>query len=341
MDRPTIFIADDDPDLVRALSIRCRSLGFQVETSHDASAAWRLIEKLCPDLVMLDINMPGGTGLGIAEMMAGHERLAQTPVIILTGQTDSDTVRRCHNLLAYYVLKGEHVWARVEPLIIDLLLREPSQASADQSNQPEPTPASTMTNEISLTIPAYDSTSGSSASSSGSQQQSHLMDAVFAAIGATPTNEQDQTNNGEAESTADSIAAEALATETNEQPWALLIDDDAEFSKGLSLRLAQKGIASERVFAGQEGFRKAFLSKPHLIVLDYEMPDGNGDYVLRRLKENPATRDIPVISLTGRTDKAIERQMLNLGAAVFTTKPYNWEQLWGEIEKFVPATVGV
>ena len=61
--------------------------------------------------------------------------------------------------------------------------------------------------------------------------------------------------------------------------------------------------------------------------LDYELPEGNGDYVLRRLKESPATHDIPVIVLTGRHERSVERRMRRLGASEFLTKPFDWQRL--------------
>ena len=62
------------------------------------------------------------------------------------------------------------------------------------------------------------------------------------------------------------------------------------------------------------------------------MSEGNGDYVLRRLKENVHTRRIPVIVLTGQRGKALERRMANLGASCFFNKPVVWEELWEEIQ---------
>lgn len=60
---------------------------------------------------------------------------------------------------------------------------------------------------------------------------------------------------------------------------------------------------------------------PDLILLDIVMPEMDGFEVCKRLKENPKTRDIPVIFLTGRTDPQDEKQGLELGAVDYITKP--------------------
>jgi DNA-binding response OmpR family regulator len=84
-----------------------------------------------------------------------------------------------------------------------------------------------------------------------------------------------------------------------------------------------------------EGYRFAFTHEAQAIILDQEMPDGNGEYILRRLKESPATEGIPVIVLTGTKDQALARRMYNLGAARFLTKPVDWEDLWAELQPLV------
>ncbi len=116
-----ILIADDDKDLVDLLAMRCRHVGLGVETASDAMTALRKIDQIRPDLVILDVEMPAGNGLLVREMMAANEQLSQIPVIILTGKSDEDTIRRCHHYCAYYVAKCPDVWPRIEPLLNELL----------------------------------------------------------------------------------------------------------------------------------------------------------------------------------------------------------------------------
>ena len=120
-------------------------------------------------------------------------------------------------------------------------------------------------------------------------------------------------------------------------PWMLSIDDDDDHSFSLKLRLEEQQIKLVRAFAGQDGFRSAlsFSSPPRAILLDYEMPDVNGDYVLRRLRETPMTRDLPVVVLTGHKDAALRRRMLQLGADAFLTKPLRWQELWSVLQPYV------
>lgn len=118
---PTILIADDDRQLVGILSIRCRRLGIEVEQAYDALAALKSMWRRTPDLVILDVNMPTGSGLNACEIFSSDPAWATIPVIVLTGRTDPETIIRCHQLCAYYVPKDGDVWSHIEPLLLELL----------------------------------------------------------------------------------------------------------------------------------------------------------------------------------------------------------------------------
>ena len=63
--------------------------------------------------------------------------------------------------------------------------------------------------------------------------------------------------------------------------------------------------------------------KPDLILLDVTMPGMDGYEVCRRLKDNPATRDIPIIFLTGKIDEADEEKGFDVGAVDYVHKPFS------------------
>jgi DNA-binding response OmpR family regulator len=121
----TILIADDDPDLVNALTQRCEHMGFQVLAAEDAMTALSTADFATPDVICLDIEMPNGNGLAACEMIADDERFASTPIIILTGKKDQKTIRRCHELSAYYLPKQGDVWSQLKPLLQELTETDP------------------------------------------------------------------------------------------------------------------------------------------------------------------------------------------------------------------------
>jgi DNA-binding response OmpR family regulator len=119
-------------------------------------------------------------------------------------------------------------------------------------------------------------------------------------------------------------------------PKVLLIDDDPDVSKALGLRLRACGVQAFRAFTGMQGYWAALSQNPAVIISDLGMPDGEGNYLLVRLKTNPLTARIPVIILTGTVDGALERHMLSLGAVAYFTKPADFDALVSELQKHIP-----
>lgn len=322
----TILIADDDEDVVDLLSRRCITLGLEVDTASNAMTALGKAEEHLPDVVILDIDMPYGNGLSVCEMMAAHDELCCIPVIILTGSKNEEIVRRCHELCAYYVLKSPDLWLRVEPVLQEILSASgqtiasmpscPLSGHRDSAANPNLTTAeeSLESEENSLTTEPVPTSQNRDDETMELSEPTNLMDTVFAILAA-----EEGDNLWEPDSSGD--------TERSDQPWVLSIEDDDDIALALKLRLQKIGIQVIRAEGGIGGYRKAFTEAPHAIILDYELPDGNGDYVLRRLKESPATCSIPVIVLTGRKESSIERQMRGLGASEFLTKPFDWNRL--------------
>ena len=106
----------------------------------------------------------------------------------------------------------------------------------------------------------------------------------------------------------------------NPQPVILVIDDVIENVAVLGAALSQ---VADVQFAtsGQEGLEWARRTAPDLILLDVMMPDMDGFEVCERLQQDEATRVIPVIFVTARTDAASESRGLALGAVDFIHKP--------------------
>ena len=110
-------------------------------------------------------------------------------------------------------------------------------------------------------------------------------------------------------------------TTTQEKPLILLVDDmpanlhvlAAALRDDHRIKTATSGAAALELASGDD--------LPQLILLDVVMPDMSGLEVLRRLRENPETRDIPVIFVTADTSEQSQLEGLDLGADDYITKP--------------------
>ena len=74
---------------------------------------------------------------------------------------------------------------------------------------------------------------------------------------------------------------------------------------------------------GSTGLELAFQHLPHLILLDLHLPGMDGEEVLRRLRENPATRHIPVIILSADATPGQVKRLKQMGASAYLTKPFD------------------
>lgn len=92
----TILVADDDRVLVQVLSTRLKKLGYRVVVAFDAMQAIMLALRTPPNAVLLDISMPGGTGLQVLRQLKNSVKTSHIPIIVLTGSLEpgmADTVK--------------------------------------------------------------------------------------------------------------------------------------------------------------------------------------------------------------------------------------------------------
>jgi DNA-binding response OmpR family regulator len=88
----TILIIDDDKDWVQMISKRLQCNGYQVEAAFDALQAVSQAIGLKPDLILLDILMPAGNGVGVFKNLKVNVNTFNIPVIALTAMSDKQTV---------------------------------------------------------------------------------------------------------------------------------------------------------------------------------------------------------------------------------------------------------
>jgi CheY-like chemotaxis protein len=115
----------------------------------------------------------------------------------------------------------------------------------------------------------------------------------------------------------------------------LFVEDEPDQVMMISLRLAKNGYEVISSTDGEEGLKKAVAEQPDLILLDVIMPGIDGLEVCRRLKKDPATRHIPVISTTAAGVDDIEHQCFAAGADDCVRKPYDSSELLAKIQRFL------
>ena len=115
----------------------------------------------------------------------------------------------------------------------------------------------------------------------------------------------------------------------------LIVEDNELNSDMLSRRLQRAGFEVSVAIDGNTGLQLAATLLPALIVLDIRLPDIDGREVVKQLRQNDSTRQIPVIALTASVAEADRERALISGCDDFDTKPIDWPRLLGKIQQLI------
>jgi DNA-binding response OmpR family regulator len=83
--KSVVLIADDDPEILTMLGIRLAKKGYQILEAADGNQTLELARKHHPDLVLLDVMMPGKNGWEVAKELRGDQQLANVGIVMLTA----------------------------------------------------------------------------------------------------------------------------------------------------------------------------------------------------------------------------------------------------------------
>jgi len=127
------------------------------------------------------------------------------------------------------------------------------------------------------------------------------------------------------------------------QPWGagaatgtiLIVDDEVVIAEAVAAVLQDEGYRVATASNGREGLNLAAELRPDLVLVDMMMPVMDGEEMCRRLRENPATRDIPVVVMS-----AVHRSLRDLpfDHAAFLPKPFDLDTLLDTIADALKGT---
>jgi two-component system sensor histidine kinase/response regulator len=118
---------------------------------------------------------------------------------------------------------------------------------------------------------------------------------------------------------------------TRSREVVLIVDDQPENIKVVGTVLSLFDYDIVAATSGEQAFKRLEARLPDLILLDMMMPEMDGLAVCRKLKENPAWSDIPVIFLSAADDKNLIVQALECGGVDYVTKPFNRAELLSRV----------
>ena len=132
----------------------------------------------------------------------------------------------------------------------------------------------------------------------------------------------------------------SAAIETGTRPTILVVEDEAPLLTLLRYNLERQGFRVEEAADGQEALLRVSEGRPDLVLLDWMLPSLSGLEVCRQLRRRPATRDLPIIMVTARTEDQDAVRALDTGADDYIAKPFTVEALLAEVPQ-APAFASV
>jgi two-component system phosphate regulon response regulator PhoB len=125
------------------------------------------------------------------------------------------------------------------------------------------------------------------------------------------------------------------------KPLVLIVEDEAAIVTMLRYNLEKQGFRVDEASDGQEALTRIAEAQPDLVLLDWMLPSMSGIEVCRQIRRRPATRDLPVIMVTARTEDQDAVRGLNTGADDYITKPFNMDALLARVRALLRRSNGV
>jgi CheY-like chemotaxis protein len=116
-------------------------------------------------------------------------------------------------------------------------------------------------------------------------------------------------------------------------PKVLIIEDDKDIVNIMSMNLEANGFEVAGCLKSVEGLQDCLIELPDAIIVDLLMPNMNGFEVLRELKANPVTKDIPVIVCSVIKQDPARDMAKRLGAAAYVGKPFDARELMSTVRE--------
>ena len=277
-----LLLVDDEADYVRTMAERMemRDVGSRVALSGEE--ALRMVDEDTPDVMILDLRMPGIDGMQVLERVRRTHPHVQ--VIILTGHGSDREEREARRLGAFEYLQKPADTARLLSTVRSawrksLQFLKESKEGFDRSMMAAALAEEGLTEDATSQL--------------------------------TPPPREAPAEAAEATSAEVESAAPALKV--------LYVDDEEDFVRTMAERMEMRDLGGEVALSGDAALRALEADVPDVMVLDLRMPGLDGLEVLRRVKATYP--QVAVIVMTGRGTEDDEERARALGAFAYLTKP--------------------
>lgn len=298
--------------LLAGLSERSAALGITLSSeSNPERGYWECLSEM-PDLVMVGTAAADSSALDVLQRLSSSPLCGKIPLLAIVGPEDLDLASSGPKLILKAFGNLADVERALRQLFDTVSVRAAPQAVTRQSPRSVTQPAA----ELEVIAPAEEEELASEA---------ETVEEDSAETAAEPPAGKD----------IEPASIDDGQRPARQRPLVLVIDDDPDISSAIALRLSAYGIDVLPAFAGMPGYWTAVDLRPNVILCDMQMPDGEGNYIIGRLKSHPLTQNIPVIVITGQDNPGMKRMMLSLGVAAYFGKPVPMKELLTELRRHI------
>ena len=117
----------------------------------------------------------------------------------------------------------------------------------------------------------------------------------------------------------------------------LTVDDSASIRQMVAMTLKGAGLDVVEAVDGADGYAKAIAHTINAVITDLNMPQMNGIEFIRKYRQHPSSKGVPIILLTTESDDELKRQAKEAGATGWMVKPFKQDQLLAVIKKVTGA----
>lgn len=298
-----ILLIEDEPDQSKIIKLRLESRGYQVITAYKAEEGMKLALEEKPDLILMDMILPGMHGLEATIELKRMPETKEIPIIALTAMSMPDFQHACYQDGVCAFIKKPYEPEDLFDEIGKNLNKKPKEFVETESLEKEP---------------------GGISSHTDIENQEMNREIV--------KNEEKQR---EAKSSEERMGDTKERGKTTEIPKKILIvDDDPDLIKMIGMRLLTWGY---EVVVASDAFsatKRAHQVKPDLVLLDMMLPGGGGEGVFENLRKSMNTMLIPVILISAKYfQTGLEEKAKQMGAEGAIAKPFEAEELIAKVKK--------
>jgi CheY-like chemotaxis protein len=359
-----VLVVDDWPDTVESMATLLRLWGHDVRIAHDGPTALALADSYRPDVVLLDLGLPGMDGFEVAQRIRNNPRLARTLLVFLSGYGREKDAR-----LAREAGCDLHLLKPVDPEVLERLL------ASRKSARTEATSMSDWIAPIEEAPPAAPGDLGEAAENrlrgnpylALKNISCDCREGVLTLRGCLPSYYLKQiaqsavahlegvhgiNNEIEVVGRQGVAAVAARAPAATSPAWdrsfaedlplesvqtglrVLVIEDDPETAQFMAMMFRRRGHEIRIAPDGLAGLEAVRDNWPDVVLLDIDLPDMDGWEVARRI-DRPAREKRPLlIAITGYGDDEDRRRSAEAGIDLHLVKPVDGNRLQGLLSRF-------